>query len=141
MILRTGWVDQVRTSPNPYDAGAPPENILRLAHQMALRREYDDTSAMVFYISIAYWMWSLDIHDETASSTELALQALKAVGEEPRLLLSAESVLSDFQRVGPRNTARLINYLRGDREMASRPLDGISRMKLTSLNVVLPPSL
>jgi hypothetical protein len=118
MILRTGWVDQVRTSPNPYDAGAPPENILRLAHQMALRREYDDTSAMVFYISIAYWIRSLDIHDETASSTELALQ-----------------------RVGPRNTARLINYLRGDREMASRPLDGISRMKLTSLNVVLPPSL
>ena len=60
----------------------------------------DDSRLMVCYISIAYWIWSYDVHSDTATSREIALVALTTVGEGSHRFLHPESVMNDMERLG-----------------------------------------
>lgn len=83
----------------------------------------DDGSSMVYYISIAYWIWSFDVHSTSATSRELALVALYSVGEGEHRFLHPKSVMNDLERLGRDNPTRLVSYLRGNRNMVCAPCD------------------
>lgn len=79
----------------------------------------DDTCTMVLYISIAYWIWSCDVHSDgdIFTSREWAIVALAPVGEGEHRFLHPQSVMCDLERLGRDNPTRLVGYLRGDRNL------------------------
>jgi hypothetical protein len=79
---------------------------------------WNERSRLVFYTSVAYWTWSLDIETELTSSSGLASIALSAVSQED---FDPEVIMVAFeQRLGRSNEIRLVNWLRGNRNMVSQ---------------------
>jgi hypothetical protein len=117
-MLVTDRIDRVEISSkycNTYTRNSPLEEVLERSQRLVDAYKISERARMVFYIAVAYFIWSLDITDE--HTRKLAVLALRAVGDRPRILLDPNAVMRVFRRVGPNNGVDLVNALSVDRNM------------------------
>ena len=86
-------------------------------------RHMDTTYKITYLVTMAYQIWSRNLHYTNGSSIDLALLALNAIQEESRPLLVPNLVLWELQAIGCDNRAGLIKYPAGHRRTVSRPFD------------------